>query len=1025
MSTQQELLERAKLSSRILELCLKEVEFRRVFLWGWLELNSDENKNISQDDTTKFSPTAYWNEAPHPTKEMFTLVFSAWKNVIESCSSFSIKSTDAMELMEHSAQQVSSLLSLMEDESSSDAAFVHAFNSKVPKGRYTPLRAGAVQPDARNYSEVIGTWGKCIDGSVLLVPERRGRNRHPNASPRDGALQKRLQLESASMRSMMKLLESMEEDLYEGLYDDIYEQFGAESMTNTSRRKRPPPDRICYNIVLASMARQINPSLYEMRLILQRMMERVKYELEHPVDECYEADHVNEQAMAFFPDVYSYNALINAQANRSAMFASDKQQQQQRQQPHQFISTRFQHQAHAAWQQGHKGNLPQRRKRFTPAEEEAILAEQTLKEMCHLATMSVRPNTWSYNAVIKAWIKTDSERGVQRAVMILRSLALNGHNIMDHVKETSHESTKVGGNAKDVEPTVFGRISHWAASLLGKGNESDREENTENDRHLNETTAAAKPGNDNEQVGQPTSNGKESSSYTAKEREDQPHHFSTNIGMAGRLNYLHNATRELKKHNTRLRQTGSYDIKQKSQPGRNLPEVSVGMSSRMALMTSTVQGTGQQIDHASSVSSLNREENENDRHECPEPIGPMPNIERTVAPDIKSFLLVVNALERRGTAASANLAEELLRLLEQFCPDINTDIAVYNSALNAYAKATKNTSEVRACLALARKADGLLCTLLEKDRDESGMIPQPNVNSFLMAINAWANAASAAVSSGKTLDGKIAAQHSDDLLKKLQKLKSQTSKSTLACYGAVIRTWASIGHAERAHIVLEEMIAISGRVPLDLIHFNAVLDAWARDLASPSSATDLDAIVPRISRIFDLVMNMNMDSRGGYESYNVDPDTSSFNHVIRACYAPWSSSKAHDDESTRHAALDIRSFDAYTKMHQASSHRPDAHTYTHMFKAIACLLPLANIDPTTLAEKHGLCKTILHACCRDGHLTKTSLWILRKNFPVEDEFAEVLLSELDHHLGGSNMMDKERLLSIPEDQLFTHLPEEW
>jgi len=37
----------------------------------------------------------------------------------------------------------------------------------------------------------------------------------------------------------------------------------------------------------------------------------------------------------------------------------------------------------------------------------------------------------------------------------------------------------------------------------------------------------------------------------------------------------------------------------------------------------------------------------------------------------------------------------------------------------------------------------------------------------------------------------------------------------------------------------------------------------------------------------------------------------------------------------------------------------------------------------------------------------------------------VLLSELDHHLGGSNMMDKERLLSIPEDQLFTHLPEEW
>lgn len=404
-STQQELLLRAKLGSRILDVCFKEVESRRLFLWEWLSRESNEiddsaiNTTTNNNDTTtdRFSPTAYWNEAPHPTKEMYSLVFSMWKSVIESCSSFSIKSSDAMDLMESCAQQSSSLLSLMEEEYSSDAAFIDAYNSQIQTGRYTLLRMGAVLPDVRNYSEVIGTWGQCIDGSNLrlsLEKQDKSRRQGCSSSSRDGALfHKRLKLEATAMKSMMELLESMEEDLYG--------TFRSESNnTNSSQqRKRPPPDRYCYNIILAAMARQINPSLYEMRLVLQRMMERVKYELElleNDPDLTEESDtaQLYELAMAFFPDVYSYNALIEARANRSAMFASDNKPQPQS--IGGYTSPRLRYRS--AWQQQNDvENLSRRKKRFTASEEEAILAEQIIEEMRHLATVTVRPNIWSYN----------------------------------------------------------------------------------------------------------------------------------------------------------------------------------------------------------------------------------------------------------------------------------------------------------------------------------------------------------------------------------------------------------------------------------------------------------------------------------------------------------------------------------------------------------------------------------------------------------------------------------------------------
>mmetsp|Transcript_13202 Transcript_13202/g.25208 ORF Transcript_13202/g.25208 Transcript_13202/m.25208 type:complete len:228 (+) Transcript_13202:3-686(+) len=212
------------------------------------------------------------------------------------------------------------------------------------------------------------------------------------------------------------------------------------------------------------------------------------------------------------------------------------------------------------------------------------------------------------------------------------------------------------------------------------------------------------------------------------------------------------------------------------------------------------------------------------------------------------------------------------------------------------------------------------------------------------------------------------------------------------------------------------MVKISGTIRLDLIHFNAVLDAWARYLASPTK--DNDEVIPKLSSIHNLLLKMDAGGSG----YNVEPHTDSFNHVIRACYAPWTSQDPPGDESTRQKALEIAR-DSYSK-----TRWPDAHTYAHMFKAVACLLPSSTPnadDPNdTRSDKHHLCRTILESCCRDGHLTKSSVWTLRKMFPPL-EFAELLLSQMDRPQLRGETMTKEKLLAMPEDRLHVFLPAEW
>lgn len=439
-NTTEKCIEKAKLANRLLELCLREVDEYRVHLWRWIKRN-ELGKTIQTDDVTSsevqdatsspgvlkqmykylfpngettnainleessdrngFTPSIHWKHAPHPSKQMYNLAFSSWRNVIESTHSSSSK---LFEVTENAARQISSLLSTMEDDFASDEEFVNAYNDAADKTRYAQLSVGAAIPDITTYGEVMNAWGRCV-GSFLRPDKNR-------KAAGDTSFEHRLRLEASAIKAIMELKESMGDGLIQSYNDN-----SAESKTSAVKDMpaasghRPPLDKACYNIILTTMSRRINPSIAEMRLVIQEMMERVMNDLEYSDHELDEEDPDSHPSMECFPDVISYNALIEARASRSAMFASDMITIQRHiRSDHLFKPIDIPHhewgkrttQSSGPWQHWCQQNseshiTSQKRRKFTASEEEAIFAEQILDEMCNLATMPVRPNVFSYN----------------------------------------------------------------------------------------------------------------------------------------------------------------------------------------------------------------------------------------------------------------------------------------------------------------------------------------------------------------------------------------------------------------------------------------------------------------------------------------------------------------------------------------------------------------------------------------------------------------------------------------------------
>lgn len=177
-------------------------------------------------------------------------------------------------------------------------------------------------------------------------------------------------------------------------------------------------------------------------------------------------------------------------------------------------------------------------------------------------------------AVMKAWIKCGTERGLQRAVLLLRALAMNGTN-SNHAGNVINEGVDTGTSA-----TLFDRIARWGTSLLSNNGRSGQQAESKSTDH-------------NPQV--------------------------AGVGIANRLNYL----------------AQENPLKKTTPPN----QISVGMHSRMLLMSSAFQSN----DVQSSSSSLDIV---TDEEEAVDPIGPLPFIESDITPDISSFRLLISGKSR-------------------------------------------------------------------------------------------------------------------------------------------------------------------------------------------------------------------------------------------------------------------------------------------------------------------------------------------------------------------------------------------
>lgn len=371
-------------------------------------------------------------------------------------------------------------------------------------------------------------------------------------------------------------------------------------------------------------------------------------------------------------------------------------------------------------------------------------------------------------------------------------------------------------------------------------------------------------------------------------------------------------------------------------------------------------------------------------------------------------------MERRGTITSAKLAEDLLHLLEAYYVELTPTTAIYNSVLNAWSQAGKIRNDAKVSFYAADRASALLDQMLDEERQLGGILPPPNEASFLMVINAMAHAADSALNAGNISDAEIAATNAENILQKMELQPLETRQIALSCRGGVVRIWASLsgmsgsrgGYAARAQTLLMKMVEEAGHLPIDSIYFNVVLDAWARDL----SRKDMDQVMSRLSMPRALLVDL-IEGK-----YNATPDSSSFNHVIRACYAPWASRQNVGEDVDRRNAWET-AFDIYSRMTERrhGACRPDAHTYTHMFKALACLWPRSTAESSD--ERVAVCRNIFQSCCKEGQLTKTSFWVLSTALE-SSEFMDLLAHELRDQ-------DVTKQLDRNPDHLYAQMPAEW
>jgi len=195
-----------------------------------------------------------------------------------------------------------------------------------------------------------------------------------------------------------------------------------------------------------------------------------------------------------------------------------------------------------------------------------------------------------------------------------------------------------------------------------------------------------------------------------------------------------------------------------------------------------------------------------------------------------------------------------MALLKNLDTDTN-NVYVYNALLEAYAEKPVFGSEGSVRNAVKTEQ------LLEQMMEEKGMVP--NGRSFQAVIRAWGNS-----------NVEIGALKGEQVLDRMEKMVKSgemdaSEGPTVIHYNAVLDAWANSvldNHAKRAEVLLNKMI-VEKKVQPNTISFNACIDAYAKN-------GDGDKAEELLNMMDELYQNE------GIQEYK--PDTRSYNSVMNA-----------------------------------------------------------------------------------------------------------------------------------------------
>lgn len=243
----------------------------------------------------------------------------------------------------------------------------------------------------------------------------------------------------------------------------------------------------------------------------------------------------------------------------------------------------------------------------------------------------------------------------------------------------------------------------------------------------------------------------------------------------------------------------------------------------------------------------------------------------SIAPDVKSYTKVINAIARSGRKDAGEQAEEILnRMIHDEAADLSPNTFTYTYVIDAYARSPSPK---------APHAAQRLIEEMERLRAEGDPEVRPTTRAWNSVISAWAQWKGEEMAWGRVGSGAERAEACLDIMEELANTTgNEEVRPNSYNYNSVISALANSqedGSASRAERILERMenlyrTTLDDKIKPRTATYNAIIDAWAKS-GEPDAAARAELLLAHMMELYET--GHNLDAK---------PNVRSFNSVLNA-----------------------------------------------------------------------------------------------------------------------------------------------